>query len=106
LESGDPPSATLQPLIAERALLASNQQTEVIPLSARDRSGLIEALRALQQEARGISVAELTDLAAYRARMDQGLDCRAAIVARSPDDLLARLEAIERKLLEEPPTSG
>ncbi len=106
LESGDSPSPDLAPSLPERSLLASRQQTEVFPLSAEDLPGLVQTVAELRQAARGLALGELVDLAAHRAGMVRGLAWRAAAVAGTPEELDARLDALQRQLAEDPPSPG
>ncbi len=103
IESGDPPAPELAPTLPERTLLASRQDSEVIPLSAEDLPGLLQAVQSLQQASRGISVGELVDLAADQARTLRSLPWRAAVVAGTLDELTARLEALRHQLESDPP---
>lgn len=106
LECGDPPAADLAPALSERALLASRQETEVIPLAAEDLPGLIQAAWALREAAQGLGAGELVDLAASSACGVRGLPWRAAVVAGSVEELATRLDELLRRLMESPPAPG
>jgi len=95
ITSGDPPSPQLGSSLDERALLASNQETELFVLAAEDLEQLGQRVGALQELVAGMSVGEMPDLAAQLAReLSQDPATRAAIVASSPEDLQKRLETL------------
>ena len=83
---------TLSPRAA--ALVASAQDAELIVLAAATVEDLAAAARELLPVARRISRAELGDLAAELARGVGSGPARAALVARRPAELVARLEAL------------
>ncbi len=80
------------------ALVASAQDAELIVLSAATLEGLAAAARALLPVARRISRAELGDLAGELMRHAGAGPVRAALVARRPAELVARLEALLAEL--------
>lgn len=93
LESGDAPDERLSPSVDEGALLASAQETEVFVLAAPSAPMLLESIRRLQARAQGMAVGELADLSHETFRMlDAGGAARAAVVAGTPEVLLAKLE--------------
>jgi enediyne polyketide synthase len=105
LESGDAPAASLEPSADERGLLASGQDTELFLLGAGSIPELRDAARGLEAVAGGMSVAELTDLAAQLVHQTAG-QVRAAIVAGRPEELEQRLAALGRLLDDSPPAKG
>lgn len=112
LESADPPSARLEPPIPERSLLVSAQESEIFPFASATVDALIETLESLATEAEGLSVAELTDLAAHlgvgvlaRTDGDAGM-VRASVVAGSPDELSTRLRELAAALRDRPLSPG
>ncbi|HXU30402.1 MAG TPA: polyketide synthase, partial [Thermoanaerobaculia bacterium] len=93
--------STLPPRVA--ALVASAQDAELIVLAAATLADLAAEARALLPIARRISRAELGDLAGELARSAGSADIggvavRAAIVARRPAELAARLETLIAEL--------
>jgi acyl transferase domain-containing protein len=103
LSSGDHPSRQLKPPLAERALLVSSQDTELFVLGAASTAELRQDLETLQKRAKGMSVAEMTDLAAYLAQqVNPRLPLRAALIAGNPTDLENRLEQLTLILQQEP----
>ena len=68
VESAGAPSPRLTPSIDERALLASSQDAEVLPLAAQSVEALIDKLEALAPIARAASIGEILDLAAHEAK--------------------------------------
>ena len=107
LESGDAPADRLAPSLDERVLMASGQETELFVLAAPSIQDLLRRAQELSSVAVGMSVAELTDLAAELAR-DESVrgPVRAAVVAASPYELVERLEALAAMLVELPPNEG
>jgi enediyne polyketide synthase len=106
IESGDAPSDRLAPSLDERVLMASGQETEVLPLAAGSTEELAAHAQELAGVAAGMSIAELTDLAAELAHGDLSGRVRAAIVAGTPTDLVERLETLRGMLSELPPNEG
>ncbi len=104
LSSGDAPAVSLKPSLDERALLVSNQDTEVFVLSAASVAALLERTQQVTQQAKGMSIAELVDLAAeLSSQVNPELPWRAAIVAGTPKDLLESLRQLEQMLNDRPP---
>jgi enediyne polyketide synthase len=92
ITSGAAPSQDLAPSLDERALLASKQETELFVLADESLSGLERQATELLEVVAGMSVGEMPDLAVELARkVRQPALARAAIIARSPDDLSERL---------------
>lgn len=103
LESGDAPAAALTPPIDERALLVSNQETEVFALDGNSSADLLKRLDALREAAAGISAGELVDLARDLAGRLTGGPLRAALLAGSPQELAERIDVLERLVGTAPP---
>jgi acyl transferase domain-containing protein/acyl-CoA thioesterase FadM len=92
LESGDAPDPAFA--LGRDPSTLKPWESEVFPIAAPSREALLAAAQALSLDAAGISVAELGDLAIRTAaRLGQG-PCRAAVVASSPDELVAALGAL------------
>jgi len=107
LESADPPAPGLEPSIEERALMVSNQETELFVLGATSIPESLRRAQDLAQTAAGLSVAEMTDLAAHLSLdPDLRLPVRAAIVASTAEELVQRLEALATVLSDAPPAEG
>lgn len=104
--SGDAPASKLKPSVDERALLVSNQATELIVLAAQSIEDLIVRAQIIMQEAVGISVAEVTDLAAKLAQEIVPHPVRAALLVQTPDDVLAQLQQLIAMLNDRPPAPG
>ncbi|MBW2741969.1 MAG: polyketide synthase, partial [Deltaproteobacteria bacterium] len=64
LQSGDSPSDRLDPSMDEQSMMVSNQETEIFVLTAETMDELYEKVNDLIKISKGISIAELTDLAA------------------------------------------
>ncbi len=93
LESGDPPKLSLKPSIPEKNLMVSNQETEVFLITADSAKGMKRKIENLLEISKGISIAELTDLAcklSYEAEKKAPVRC--AVIAGSPDELNESLE--------------
>jgi len=107
LESADAPSEKLTPSLPPRALLVSAQETELFVVAAASLEALLERLQAARERAFGIAVAELADLAAVLAQdVEAGAPVRAAWLARTPDELLARIDALLAIVADAPPGVG
>ncbi|RTZ97903.1 MAG: type I polyketide synthase, partial [Deltaproteobacteria bacterium] len=107
IESADPPIPKLTPSFNEKALLASHQETELFIFSGNSPVELITQADNLIEEVRGISIADLTDLAAdLSQKIDNKHGVRAAIVANHPDQLSERMNRLSAILQETPPDSG
>ena len=95
IASGDAPSDRFKPVLNERALLVSHQDTEVFIFSAVSIPELVKQVAAIATEARDISLAELADLAADLAQqVDDSHPLRAAVIAESPKQLVERLNQL------------
>lgn len=107
LASAGPPSPRLAPAINERALLVSNQETEVFVLAAGTEGDLIVQIEALIAQVDKISVAEMTDLAAKLSlQANESPRLRAALVAGEPMELAQGLAALAEVVRAECPTAG
>jgi len=107
MESGDAPAARLQPKIPARALMVSSQDSELFTLSAHSAADLDAKLVAFEARAFGISLSELTDLAAMTAsELDQKKPFRAAFLVNSPEHLIETIAAIRAALAATPPAKG
>jgi len=107
LESADPPSSKLTRSIAEQALLASHQETELFVFSDQSSTDLISQIERMGREVTEISIADLTDLAAdLSQKCDSAPGLRAAIIANHPDQLAERLNRLSAILRETLPDLG
>ncbi len=104
LRSGEQPVQDLRPEIGERAAMASTQDSELFCLSAATVPELAARAEGLRSDAIGASLAELADLAAWlNPGNDARLPVKAAVVARSPEELSRRLDALVEHLRTAPP---
>lgn len=79
----------------EQTLLRTFQDAELFVLAAQDATALQAQLEQLLGLTPDLALAELTDLAAHLARTaDLGAPLRAALVAATPLELTARLQAL------------
>ncbi len=107
IESWDAPAPHLKPPIEKSALLVSNQETELFVLSAASVTALLQRTQAVMNQAAGMSVAELVDLAAkLGSETSRQLAVRAAVIAGTPEELVERLQQIEPMLNDTPPARG
>lgn len=107
VESGDAPAERLRPTVEERALLVANQETEAFVLAADSIAGLRERVLDVVRVAEPASLGDLTDLAARLAgEKDHAAPVRAAVVAGTPEDLVAALTALADRLHTDPPAAG
>jgi len=99
LESGDGPSPSLEPVLSERELLVSHQDTELFPFSADSPENLQQRVEEIKAIAAGLSVGELVDLAAdLTGKLDADLPIRATVIAGTPDELVEHLQLLEQML--------
>ena len=104
LESGDPPAKKFRSALDTKALLVSNQETELFVFSGDSWSNLVTQLLNWQSTAQEISLAEMADLAKQLCQNIQNShQFRAAIVADSPEDLAQKLERIQNIIQDTPP---
>lgn len=107
LSSGDLPTPHLKPFLDERALLVSSQDSELFILAAESINTLLDKTQQLLEQAQGISLAELADLAAHLTiPIPQKSSVRAAIIALTPDELITHLQQLEQILNDSPPAPG
>lgn len=107
IESGDAPSPHLEPAIEERGLMVSNQRTEVFVLTAQSLAELEQQIRNISDMVKGLSLAELTDLAAKLGNEADPKDAfRSAVIADRPEDLLGRLNQLFTLAEQKPPERG
>ncbi|GAX44303.1 beta ketoacyl-acyl carrier protein synthase [Tolypothrix sp. NIES-4075] len=106
LESGDAPSQSLAPALEERALLVSNQESEVFVFGAASVLELLHKVQPLIEIAEQLSLGDLVDLAAHLGQELFDAPVRAAVVAGTPDTLADRLLALAALLHQNPPTEG
>ncbi len=93
LESGDDPIAELKPSIPEKQLMVSNQDTEVFLITADSEKSMKLKVENLLEISKGISIAELTDLASKLSHeAEKKAPVRCAVIAGDPDELKASLE--------------
>ncbi|MCI5121355.1 MAG: acyltransferase domain-containing protein, partial [Candidatus Electrothrix sp. AUS4] len=91
----------------EKKLLASSQDTELLVLTAQDKTSLIEQARMTARMVNGAAQCELIDLAASLAlQVNPQFPWRAAIVASSPEGLIQQLERLQQILLNTSPQQG
>ena len=107
LSSGDAPSPRLKPSLDQRSLLVSNQDSEIFVFGANSLAQLLEYLQIFSEQAKGMSLADMVDLAAQNAQtLSPQTSIRAAIVAENPRELLERLEHLINILHSQPPAAG
>jgi acyl transferase domain-containing protein len=107
LISGDAPAPQLKPSLGERSLLVSNQDSEIFVFGADSISQLLQSLQIVQEQAKGMSLAEMVDLAAENGqKLAPQTPVRAAVVAETPQELLVRLEQLTHILHSQPPAAG
>ena len=104
--SGDAPSPHIKSAVPERALLVSNQESELFVFSATSIEHLLQRIQTILTQASGISLAEMVDLAAVLAQESSTLPIRAALIAKTPADLLAGLQRLEQMVNDTPPAVG
>ena len=107
LESGDEPNPRLKSDIDEISLLASQQKTEIFPLTAGSPEELAKKTRNLMKISEGISIAELSDLAAELGReVNQQAPFRAAVIAGRPEKLFDYLDRLISLIEKRPLAAG
>ncbi|MBW2737260.1 MAG: SDR family NAD(P)-dependent oxidoreductase [Deltaproteobacteria bacterium] len=107
LESGDPPSDLLEPSMDERSMMVSSQETEIFVLTAETMNELYEKVNDLIRISKGISIAELTDLAAKLGHEAyRKASVRSAVIAGKPDELTKLLEQLASMVKESSPPKG
>ena len=107
LESGDVPAEKFSPSKNERALLVSNQESEVFVLDAESSEGLQRKLIDLAKTVEPLSLGDMTDLAAdLGANVSRDLPFRAAVIANRPDKLSEKLRKLDNMLREKKLNEG
>ena len=107
LESADAPSEKLKTNLSPRALLVSNQDSELFVLSAASIEELLQRVQEVMDLAQGISWAEMVDLASHLAsQVSFNHQVKAAVIAPSLDKLTANLQQLEQILQDYPPATG
>jgi enediyne polyketide synthase len=93
LESGDTPAPKLKPSISEKTLFVSNQDTELFLITAESAKEIRRKIEKLLEISKGISIAELTDLAFRLANeAEKNAPVRCAVISGDPDELNESLE--------------
>jgi enediyne polyketide synthase len=105
IESGDSPHQRITPDLDAQALFVSSQDSELFIFRADDFESLRAQVEPVAADAAQLSMAEMTDLGAHLARRATHGDCRAAVVASTPDELARKLEVL-LNLLQAPPPTG
>lgn len=100
IASGAAPRDQIKPMLKERALLVSNQDTELFILTAQTLSELSQKIESIAVLARDISLAEMADLANHLAQETLHESAiqhpfRAAVIASSPKELVDRLHQLQ-----------
>ncbi len=99
MHSAGKPNEKLKPAMDEKHLLASSQSHELFLFSAPDKNALISQLEVAAQKARGMSYAELADLAFYHnTNTDINSGLRAAIVTDTPFELQRKITLLINEL--------
>ena len=99
IESADPPSPRLAPLQDERALLVSNQESELFVFGGRTEEEVLSSMDAVADDAPSLSQSDLVDLAASLSeRLPPALLVRAAVIAESAEDLAGKLNQLRSAL--------
>jgi len=107
LESADPPFSKLKTSIDERALLSSNQETELFIFAENNLKNLIKKITKVKTFVAKISQAELTDLSEkIISELSEQNRFRASIIASSPQNLFELINELELILKEQPPVEG
>ncbi|RAL26962.1 type I polyketide synthase [Thermoflavimicrobium daqui] len=107
IESADLPKQELKSSIEERALLASNQDTELIVFAANTKEDLLTQVEEVYKMASGMSIAEITDLAYHLTHQVKSKDkVRAAVITDHPDRLTDQLHYLTKKLANDFPSKG
>lgn len=107
LESADPPASRLDSSLDERAIIASQQRTELLLLTGDSLELLRRRTGELLQMADGMSVGELADLsAALLQDVDPQAPLRLAMVVEHPDGLSEVLQEVAGQLASGAPKLG
>jgi enediyne polyketide synthase len=95
LESGDAPNPELQ---VETDLAATPWACEVFPLRASSLEALRQDVVALREDAAGVAISELTDLAVALAQRTGEGPWRACVVASTVEELCTELDQLAARL--------
>jgi len=107
IESGPRPIEALAPGMDERALLVSNQESEVFVFGADSIADLAVHIALVSEDAGFISHGELVDLAKNLAEnLSATRTVRAAVIAGTPDQLVRGLQDLSGALRENQPPVG
>ncbi|MEQ8825375.1 MAG: SDR family NAD(P)-dependent oxidoreductase [Filomicrobium sp.] len=107
LEAEGTPSPRLATQTDERALLASHQESELFVFGGDTKEDVIAHIDAVADEAPLLSHADLIDLAAELAgELPPSAKLRAAVIAKTADDLATKLADLRRALSEGLPAAG
>ncbi len=107
IESNSAPSPKLAPNVDERALLVSQQASELFVFAGDSKEELLASVRSVESEAPLLSQGDLVDLAAALAKdlPAKKMRWRAAVVATSADDLTDKLSKLCNALSKDAPIS-
>ena len=101
LESGDSPLPAIKPSMPEKQLLVSNQDTEVFLITADSPKTMNKKIENLLETAKGISIAELTDLAFRLSNeVEKNAPVRCAVISGDPDELSDSLKKVPNMIRE------
>jgi enediyne polyketide synthase len=107
IESDGPPSPRLATQTDERALLASRQESELFVFGGSTKEDVLAQVNAVAIEAPMLSQSDLVDLAAALTdELPPTMPFRAAVIAESADDLVAKLAELRGVLLGNPLAVG
>lgn len=107
IESWGEPLEKFKPALAYGSLLSSYQKTELLVFSAGDREALVEKVGQLMEKVRGISVAEVTDLAyELSKKIDDRHAARCGAVITNRYQLTDRLAELRQAILGHFPGEG
>jgi len=107
IESKDKPNDKIKPQIDERALLVSNQNTELFVFASKTIIHLIKLIQKFKDDLRNISLAEMADLSARvnkKVRINNPI--KIAVVTDTPEHLYEALCTIEQQLPNQSPQEG
>jgi enediyne polyketide synthase len=104
LESADPPANKFKSALDTKALLVSNQETELFVFSSDSWQSLIAQIDTWQSIASEISLAEMADLARHLSQNIQDFhQFRAALIVDSPKGLAQKLDRLQNIIKDMPP---
>lgn len=99
IESKDQPKQELKPALDERALLVSNQETEVFVFASQTVNLIRNLIGKFKDDLRFISQAEMADLSARLTKsIKKNAPVKVAVVTDSPENLYQALCLIEEEL--------